>query len=308
VEEDGRPMPAGDSTDPSLRPVRWDRQVEVSPPIGGEHLAATIAALADPATRSPRADTCPFFRTIDAAGAPGAPVEMPDPANRCVALGEPAPQSARQQQLVCLTSGHSNCPRYLRGALVATDAVTAPVRRNPSPPVIASLLILIAAAAMSVGFLLVRGGFDLPASATVPSALAVVPGSSASDGPRPTTPPATASPRATPSPTPAVTPAPTEPAPSATAMPSSRATSSPPPAPTPAATALTGTAARYAVLVACPGAPNCWIYTVRPGDNFRSIVNWFGVPYDTVLRMNPQIRDPATIHTGDRIRMPPPTR
>jgi hypothetical protein len=37
-------------------------------------------------------------------------------------------------------------------------------------------------------------------------------------------------------------------------------------------------------------------------------VNWFGVPYDTVLRMNPQLGDPKDIHAGDRIRMPPPTR
>ena len=52
----------------------------------------------------------------------GPPVEAPDPANRCVAVGAPTPQSARQQELVCLTSGHGNCPRYLRGALVAADA------------------------------------------------------------------------------------------------------------------------------------------------------------------------------------------
>jgi hypothetical protein len=78
--------------------------------------------------------------------------------------------------------------------------------------------------------------------------------------------------------------------------------------PTAAATQLTGTAARYAVLVACPGTKNCWIYTVRSGDNFRSIVNWFGVPYDTVLRMNPNLGNPKNIHAGDKIRMPPPTR
>ena len=62
------------------------------------------------------------------------------------------------------------------------------------------------------------------------------------------------------------------------------------------------------VLVACPDAPRCWIYTVRTGDNFQSIVNWFGVPYDTVVAMNPGLGDVATIHVGDRIRMPPPTR
>jgi hypothetical protein len=32
------------------------------------------------------------------------------------------------------------------------------------------------------------------------------------------------------------------------------------------------------------------------------------VPYDTVLKMNPQITDPTLIRAGDKIRMPPPTR
>jgi hypothetical protein len=32
------------------------------------------------------------------------------------------------------------------------------------------------------------------------------------------------------------------------------------------------------------------------------------VPYDTVLRMNPQITDPTAIHAGDKLKLPPPTR
>jgi hypothetical protein len=102
---------------------------------------------------------------------------------------------------------------------------------------------------------------------------------------------------------PAIVPSPS-PSPTSTPAPTPRPTPARTPAPTPA----TGTAARYALLVECPATPNCWIYTVRSGDNFRSIVNWFGVPYDTVLRMNPQIGNPTNIHAGDRIRMPPPTR
>jgi LysM repeat protein len=47
---------------------------------------------------------------------------------------------------------------------------------------------------------------------------------------------------------------------------------------------------------------------VRAGDNLRSIANWFGVPYDTVLSMNPQVHDAATIHAGDKLRLPAPTR
>ncbi len=162
MEEDGRPTLTGDPTDRPVEPLAWQVD-EPAPLVAGEHLAATIAALADPATRSPRPDTCPFLRTIDASGAAAAPVEIPDPANRCVAVGSPTPQSARQQQLVCLTSGHSNCPLYLRGTLIAGDAIAAaPPRRGPSAAIVGSILVLIAAAAMSVGFLLVRGGFDLP--------------------------------------------------------------------------------------------------------------------------------------------------
>jgi len=316
VEEDGRPTPGGDPTDSTPESVAWDPFVEPVRPVAGEHLAgehlaATIAALADPATRSPRPDTCPFLRTIDATGATAAPVEMPDPANRCVAVGSPTPQSARQQQLVCLTTGHSNCPLYLRGTLVAGDAIAvAPARRGPSPAVVGSVLVLIAAAAMSVGFLLVRGGFDLPAVAVVPSLVA--------DGGGGSPPPSQASVVATLVPTPEATfvgspsAAPPTTAPSPSPAPTAAATPSPTPAPTPARTPAptpaTGTAARYALLVECPATPNCWIYTVRSGDNFRSIVNWFGVPYDTVLRMNPQIGDATNIHAGDKIRMPPPTR
>jgi LysM domain len=303
VEQGGRPSASGDSR-PPLQPVAWGQQVEPAPPIPGEALAATIAALADPATRSPRPDTCPFLRTIVGGGLAAMPIEMPDPANRCVAAGDATPQSARQQQLVCLTSGHNNCPRYLRGALVAADALAPPAAsRTPSAPIIAAILILIAATAMSVGFLLVRGGFDMPSGAAGGSQLAAatVPPSQA---PAATPVVAVASPSATttaietaaasPSPSPAPpSPAPT---PTPTAAPAS-------PAPTPAPTSN-----RYLLLVPCPSTPNCWVYTVRSGDNLRSIVNYFGVPYDTVLRMNPEIGDPKNIHTGDRIRMPPPTR
>jgi hypothetical protein len=39
-----------------------------------------------------------------------------------------------------------------------------------------------------------------------------------------------------------------------------------------------------------------------------SIVNWFGVSYDAVRRMNPTVLDPELIKKGDRILLPPPTR
>ncbi len=60
--------------------------------------------------------------------------------------------------------------------------------------------------------------------------------------------------------------------------------------------------------MACPDRPNCYIYTVRAGDNLTSIVNWFGVPMATVLSLNTWIHDPALIKEGDRLILPPPTR
>lgn len=255
-----------------------------------------------PTDRSVNPATCPFLRTVDRAGLLRPPVEAPDPANRCAAVGAPAPQSARQQELVCLTSGHSNCPRYLRGELVATEPVVrAAVQRGPSTAVIASALLLVAASAVSVGFLFVRGGLSIPTASIAPGNVAAVTGSPSptsavalieSPSPiRPTRAP-TASPPPTTAPTPTIAPTPvptTAPTPTAT------------PAPVPSSS-------RYAVLDPCPNTPDCWIYTVRSGDNFVSIVNWFGVPYQTVLDMNPQMGDPTTIRAGDKIRMPPPTR
>lgn len=255
-----------------------------------------------PTDRSTNPDTCPFLRTVDRAAKFGPPVEAPDPANRCTAVGPPTPQSARQQELVCLTSGHGSCPRYLRGELVATESAgRAAIKRGPSTAVIASAVLFVAAAATSVGFLFVRGGFSIPTTSVAPGNVAAVTGSPAPgsavaviDSPSPI--------RPTPAPTPSPTPAPT---PTPTIAPTPVPTAAPTPAPTPKPTT---TSTRYAVLDPCPNKPDCWIYTVRSGDNFVSIVNWFGVPYQTVLDMNPQIGDPTTIQTGDKIRMPPPTR
>ncbi len=255
-----------------------------------------------PTDRSLNPETCPFLRTVDRAALLRPPIEAPDPANRCTAVGAPTPQSARQQELVCLTSGHSNCPRYLRGELVAAEPVVRPaIQRGPSTPVIASALLLVAAAATSVGFLLARGGLSIPTPSIAPGNVAVViespaPPSAVAVVESPSAIRPTATPRSTPSPTAAPTP---------TIAPTPAPTTAPTPAPTPVPVP---TSDRYAVLDPCPSTPDCWIYTVRSGDNFVSIVNWFGVPYDTVVRMNPEMGDPTTIRAGDKIRMPPPTR
>jgi hypothetical protein len=281
------------------------------PTATGRALPPILTGLADPTERSPYVDTCPFFRSIAVDGMLAPPIEVPDAANRCLAVGEPKPQSVRQQELVCLTTGHVNCPRYLRGALVTSRGAHATLPRpTASPSVIASLLVLVLTATASVGFLLANGGMALALPWASPGLVAAAspPVSEPPATAAPSTPESTASPSVVASPTPAPT-TPTA-APSATAA--SSATPVPTVAPTPAPTAPPPTPARrsdrYAVLDPCPGAADCWIYTVRAGDNFRSIVNWFGVPYDTVARMNPQLGDLTSIHVGDRIRMPPPTR
>ena len=254
---------------------------------------------------SPNAAICPFLRAT-ADGGLGPPIEMPDPNNRCTAVGEPTPQSGRQQELVCLTRGHSNSPRYLRGALVGGEPPAAPVlRAGPSVAVVGAALVLAIAASMSIGFLLVRGGFDLTLASPLPSQLAVVaatPGPTTfSLGPAPT-------PRPSPSPLPSPSASPSpSPSPLVTPPPTPKPTPKPTPRPTPRPTTAP-VSNRYQFLTKCPSTPNCWIYTVRRGDNLRSIVNWFGVSYNTVLRMNPWIHDPAQIRAGDKIRIPTPTR
>jgi hypothetical protein len=98
-------------------------------------------------------------------------------------------------------------------------------------------------------------------------------------------------PTPTPAPTVGSTPKPT---PKPTPRPSVR------PAPKP-------TSDRFSVLVRCPNQPNCWIYTVRSGDNLFSIAHWFGVPIDSIYAMNPWLRT-TPLRAGEELRIPTPTR
>jgi hypothetical protein len=142
--------------------------------------------------RSPDPRVCPFLRALDDTDQLAAPIGAPDALNRCAALREAIPQSLRQQELVCLTSGHVNCPRYLRGAMVAEAtprraAMTlnsvrrlALPRPSLSPAIFAATLVLIAAFAGSVAFVVARGGLAMPVAAIErpspsPSALAIAP-------------------------------------------------------------------------------------------------------------------------------------
>lgn len=239
--------------------------------------------------RSPTVATCPFFRSLAEDGELAAPIESPDPANRCAAFGAPRPQSIRQQQLVCLSAAHINCPRYLRGALVTAEPVRRSIPRGPSAPVAAAALVLLGSVAISFGFVLARGGLDLPVASPQPTRLAVA-------SIQPTAAPTIA-------PTVAPTPAPTaRPTPSPTAVPTPTPSASPPPRPSPAPTSD-----RYQLLSPCPDAPDCWIYVVRAGDNLASIANYFGVPLETVRDLNPWT-ETTGLRAGQELRLPPPTR
>ena len=116
--------------------------------------------------RSPNAWVCPFLRSIDDDRRLGLPVEAPDPINRCAALHDPVPQSLRQQELVCLTSGHVNCPRYLRGSHAPTEPVAAgPAAQVVTPAIAGSVTVLVVAFLLSIAFVVANGGLTLTAAA-----------------------------------------------------------------------------------------------------------------------------------------------
>jgi LysM repeat protein len=252
--------------------------------------------------RSPNEWVCPFLRSAGADGALGPPIEVPDAANRCAALREAAPQSLRQQELVCLTNGHVNCPRYLRGALVITEIAKPSVRARSgvTPAILAAVAILAFAFAVSAAFVVERGGLTLSAAVNPPSPdVAVV-------APTPTAPPtaeAQASPATTSAPSAAVaTPTATTPpsAPPPTTEPTPVPSQTPEPTPR-------SSSDRYALLEPCPDEPDCWVYTIRSGDNLFSIANYFGVRLSRVYKLNPWARTQG-IRAGQELILPSPTR
>ena len=178
-----------------------------------EERPSWLAVLDD---RSPDPEVCPFLRSTDGRGLI-APMERADPANRCAALTEAVPQSLRQQELVCLTTGHINCPRYLRGAAVLLETPPAVVRqgRSMSPAMLGSLVVLVMALTASVAFVLARGGAmgigptgsagaSAPVALVSPSAASVAPASPSSIAEVTPTPVPTPSPTPTPTATPAI--------------------------------------------------------------------------------------------------------
>jgi LysM repeat protein len=250
---------------------------------------------ASAATPEPR--ICPFLRAVNG-GQLADPVRWPDEANACTALGEAAPQSLRQQEYACLASAHVNCPRFVRGVHLLVEAAPSPesgVRLTPA--ILGALLVLAASFALSIGFVVANGGMDLPAASASPQAGV-----------------GSVAPSSAPSLPPVASAAPAESAPSSprasaeasvgaeTATPTTPATSSPAPTPTPVASSD-----RYGLLEPCGDEADCWIYTVRQGDNLVSIARYFGVPLDLVYERNPWAETTPLV-AGQELRLPPPTR
>jgi hypothetical protein len=254
--------------------------------------------------RSPTPGICPFLRSVDAGDVIGFPVESPDVANRCAALREPVPQSLRQQELVCLTASHINCPRYLRGALVASDA-TSKRRLSPvlTPAITVALAVLVLSFGVSVAFVVANGGLTLPvaavAASAAPTGTSTAVGPSGSPGTTGTPLPSAVASAAAASPVPPSTsPVPTPAAAAATPAPTPKPTKTPKPKPS---------SNRYDLLTPCPNKPDCWVYVIRSGDNLFSIANYFGVPIDRVRALNPWTRT-ERLRAGRELILPPPTR
>jgi LysM domain len=271
---------------------RRTRGSRAAAPSAAPFRTVPIAAPIDPPA------LCQFLASERPDGTIGPPLAFVDPRNRCIALTDPVAQSPQQQHLVCLTAAHVDCPRYLRGVLLAGTPPPRQRREPISPAVIGAALVLLGAIAASFGFLAVRGSFDLVSTTQSPPAVAVVPSSTPTRAPVASSTPVVASPSPSPDPSvPVVTPEPSSPPPQATPAPTPRPTPAPTPRPT---------SDRFALLTRCPSTPDCWIYVIRSGDNLRSIANYFGVSYDRMLAMNPNLKRP--IHAGEQLRIPTPTR
>src|SRR5262245_37008969 len=91
VQEGDQPVPDGANTTGTRSPIPF----RTTPP----------------STDQP--PVCRFLAREAPDGTLGPPGTTVDPSHRCVALIDPLPQSARQQELVCLTGAHTSCPRYL---------------------------------------------------------------------------------------------------------------------------------------------------------------------------------------------------
>jgi hypothetical protein len=248
---------------------------------------ATRRALAMLPGRSARLEVCPFLRAGE--GPDTAPADRPDAGHRCRAFGEPLMLGLRQQELVCLRTGHGHCPRFARGEerVRRTLAPGLGRRRRPAPAVLLAAGLLVGAILVAVGA--VNGGLTLSGG----------PGVAAGPTPSPSAPPAAPAP--TPQPTLAPTPA-IDPTPS----PTPRPTPSPSPAPTATPAPSVVLPAAWQGLAACPAPDDCYVYRVQRNDTLYGIAAKFSTTLNVLLDLNPDIGNPSTIHVGDQIKVPPP--
>lgn len=282
------------------REVDWLSAPEDRPGAVGEQaypVSAPPAAALDlglDEARSPREATCAYLRMVGPGGDLARPRDAAAEGQACIAMGEPAGLSERQQALVCLTQAHASCPRYLRAimAVPGAEPVAAALRR-PHPATLVATVLLAVSAVVAVAFVATNGGLAMPSTSTEPS-----PGASDMGAASAT---ATAVPSVGPTATAGTS---TDPSPSQAASPSPSPSPSPTPAPTPTPRP---TSDRYELLEPCPGKPDCYIYTVRAGDNLVSIANYFGVPLATVYDLNPWLRG-SGLRAGQKLTLPPPTR
>jgi LysM domain len=262
-------------------------------------VAATATAVhdrpsGDAGSTDPR--TCPFLRSIGPYGLAG-PIGVPDASNRCAAL-DVVPQSLRQQELVCLTAAHVDCPRYVRGSANVEEAPIPVVSAGRSIPTAraAALVALVFAITMSAGYAFANGGISFgtkssaPPLASAPAVAEVSPSIAPAASRLPTPSPTAAT---SPTATPTVAPTPT---------PTAAPTPTPRPKPTP-----TPRSDRFKLLTACAGTARCWVYRVRSGDNLFSIAHYFGVSVDSIYARNPWLRGTG-LRAGQQLRLPPPTR
>jgi hypothetical protein len=255
----------------------------------------------------------------------------------CLALAPVIALAPRQVELVCLGAAHVDCPRFVRaggeeavpvepsgpagnvrddevvemepavvdvpplssrvevpsarlGATVGSLRIRPQARRTtrPRPALLVATGTLGAAMVLAIAFAALRGGLN-PSFGGAPARSALA---AATPVPASVAAPSDGALSANPAASGAVSPA--SGTPSMTGSPSS---SSPSPAASPD---------RLALLTPCPGLPDCYQYKIRRHDNLRGIASFFGIPYQTVLDLNPQIKNPSLIHVGQIIILPPP--
>jgi len=253
---------------------------------------------------------CHFLRSVGPDGRLADAQKTAVPTHRCAAYGDPLPLSLRQQELVCLQRVHVSCPRYVRGTVLANENEAEPepqTHRSGGVP----LLAIIGAGLVVLSIIFVAGGLlgigPLGGGSGHPGVANASPTATASPTP---TPQVTASPAASSSATATVS-----------ATPTTAHSATPKPTATPAATSSWppgATASRMNLVVACTGQANCYVYTVRGpgpapsgngtkvGDILINIEKFFGVSDAQVRALNPTLG--STIHPGDKLKIPPPTR